>query len=261
MERLYKLVGWVSLASESLSHVRLHLFPMNFLVVLFGGALACGMINTAMEASSKGNMTDAAGYLLVAVLVSPWVFLGALVMCTQYIVFRKERQITLQDVETTADTGEEGMALRITGKFVLDGRHERRFLCIPSALVRTEEGELLGLANADASTEFMGIRVARRAGIWQLQFRPWALHKLELGKQFYGPACLPAVRFDYIEGHDGVEPSRPLTQAEQIDNFESTESVVCAFDSEADRDRFLQMCAVPKPPSGVGGSATGARPR
>jgi hypothetical protein len=112
--------------------------------------------------------------------------------------------------------------LRVSGPFRLDGREELRFVSVPAAFM-DGFSDLLFTANIDASTTFLGIRVASRAGTWRLAVPRLGADTRQLGTQYFGTRARPAVRLRYPH-EDG----------------QGHERVVLSFGSEAERAAFLR---------------------
>jgi hypothetical protein len=116
-----------------------------------------------------------------------------------------------------AASGASALDLRISGRFHL-GEVRRRFLEVPGALARLEEGQLGLLAGVDASERFLGVLTKDLRGIWAIL--PWAKQGLKLreGFLYLGLSRRPALQVEY---HDG--------------RFFRRERMVLSFGDEAQR--------------------------
>ncbi len=85
-----------------------------------------------------------------------------------------------------------------TGTFLLD-KHRKRFISVPTVLGTLDTGELAAFANVDASSNFMGVTYAKRAGIWVMPMPRGSMQGIEEGTLYFGRAALPSVRFQYTE--------------------------------------------------------------
>jgi hypothetical protein len=88
--------------------------------------------------------------------------------------------------------------LGATGIFLLE-KHKQRFMNVPAAIGTLDNGDLALLANVDASSAFMGVTYAQRAGIWVMPMAPGSIGSLQEGTLYYGTKAIPAVRFSYKE--------------------------------------------------------------
>jgi hypothetical protein len=57
-----------------------------------------------------------------------------------------------------------------SGLFMLD-KHKKRFIKVPTIIGTLDTGDVAAFANVDASSNFMGVTYAKRAGIWVLPIR------------------------------------------------------------------------------------------
>jgi hypothetical protein len=73
----------------------------------------------------------------------------------------------------------------------------RRFIEMPAILSPLENGDVAAFANVDASSSFMGMTYANRAGIWALPIARGSLQGVEEGLIYYGTRARPALRFTY----------------------------------------------------------------
>ena len=90
------------------------------------------------------------------------------------------------------DTGE----MYATGTFTLD-KHTCRFIDVPAALTRLDNGDIAAFANVDASSSFMGMKYEDRSGIWTLQIAAGSVDAIQEGVLYYGRSARPALRFTY----------------------------------------------------------------
>jgi hypothetical protein len=85
-----------------------------------------------------------------------------------------------------------------TGTFHLD-KHRKHFITVPTALGTLETGDTAAFANVDASSNFLGVTYAKRAGIWVLPIAQGSVVAIEHGTLYFGRRTLPSVRFEYRE--------------------------------------------------------------
>lgn len=137
----------------------------------------------------------------------------------QYVVFRKVPLLPGAPVGELPDK----IDLRMTGRFVLDGRNGRRFLDVPSVSGPSETGELLFVSNIDASSRFFGITTSNQKGYWVIAVQPGSLQAPEPGVLYLGTAARPALRLRYRPASGGP-----------------VETAVASFGSEVERFAFLQ---------------------
>lgn len=91
--------------------------------------------------------------------------------------------------------GAEAADLRVTGRLWLNERTSGRFVEMPAWATALETGEIAFLSNIDASSSFMGVKTADRAGVWAVVIRPGGLHAIVLGALSFGGEIRPAVQF------------------------------------------------------------------
>ena len=97
-----------------------------------------------------------------------------------------------------ADGGADLTHVGATGTFLLD-KHKQRFMNMPAALSRLDNGDVALFANVDASSNFMGVTYSERAGIWTLPIASGSIENMQEGVLYYGTKAMPAVRFRYKE--------------------------------------------------------------
>ncbi len=116
-----------------------------------------------------------------------------------YVVFEKAGEQSAT-VNIATSVPEQGIDLRVSGRFSLDGKTTKRFLNVPSFIAPLETGEMALLSNIDASTRFMGITTGKQAGIWAIVLAQNGLHGMELGNLYDGTAVRPAIRIRFQAG-------------------------------------------------------------
>jgi hypothetical protein len=88
-----------------------------------------------------------------------------------------------------------------TGTFALEQEGktiEKRFVAMPALLARLDNGSPALFSNIDASSRFMGITTAKRAGVWTLAIETGSVQALQVGYLYWGAARRPALRFSYM---------------------------------------------------------------
>ena len=99
-------------------------------------------------------------------------------------------------VSASAETAGEVYA---TGTFTLD-KHSARFISVPSAVSRLDNGDFAALANVDASSTFMGMKYRDRTGVWMMHMAAGSIEKIQEGVLYFGRRATPAVKFQYRDG-------------------------------------------------------------
>jgi hypothetical protein len=89
-----------------------------------------------------------------------------------------------------------GGSLRATGWFLL-GKHRKHFIDMPAVLGTLDTGELAVFANVDASSDYLGVTYANRAGVWVLPIASGSLQGIDEGTLYFGRRAVPSVRFRY----------------------------------------------------------------
>jgi hypothetical protein len=107
--------------------------------------------------------------------------------------------------EDSGDGGADLTTLGATGTFLFD-KHKQRFMNVPAVIGTLDNGDVALFANVDASSAFMGVTYAQRAGIWTLPIASGSIQNLQDGVLYYGTKVMPAVRFSYKE--PGTNTSR-----------------------------------------------------
>jgi len=92
--------------------------------------------------------------------------------------------------------------VRATGRFAFDEQTAKRFVDVP-ALVSFELGRPVLMSRIDASEQFMGATVVRRAGIWRMLISQGTVKAGQFGFQFFGSSRRNAFRFSYLDQKDG----------------------------------------------------------
>jgi len=90
-------------------------------------------------------------------------------------------------------------------------KHKQRFMNVPAAIGTLDNGDLALLANVDASSAFMGVTYAQRAGIWVLTMAAGSIGSLQEGTLYYGTKAMPAVRFSYKEAGSNASRTAVVT--------------------------------------------------
>ncbi len=142
------------------------------------------------DAETWVGVTAFTGVLLVLFLIT---------FCTKYVVFQRSGMGTPTVAAMPAGLPQQGIDLRVTGRFVLDASNARRFLNMPAGMATLENGELALFSNIDASSKFMGVTTQKRAGLWAILLQQNSLRKMELGRLYVGFKPRPAVRIHYRE--------------------------------------------------------------
>ncbi len=145
---------------------------------------------------------EAPGNLLVW---APLTGLAALLLLAMLVTWQK-RYVVFQGAamagagnEPPIGEREAGIDLRASGPFRLDAKNRKRFLNVPCGLGRLDSGPIALFSNIDASSSFMGVTTAKRAGTWAILLEPEALAQLEPGFQYVGWSRRPALRVHFRE--------------------------------------------------------------
>ena len=106
---------------------------------------------------------------------------------------------------------QETPALFVSGKLHLDDKNRQRFVNVPAAVGTLESGDLAIVSHIDASSRWMGIKTADRAGMWMLAMRPGSMTEVQHGYLYSGLSRRRAVRFCYVSAMDGVSERAVLS--------------------------------------------------
>ena len=136
---------------------------------------------------------DAASWQLGAVLSGGVVLVFGLMLVKRNTIFVPGTAAT-----DAADAGADLTQLGATGTFLLD-KHKQRFMNMPAAISRLDNGDVALFANIDASSNFMGVTYSQRSGLWVLPIASGSIENLQEGVLYYGTKTMPAVRFSYKE--------------------------------------------------------------
>lgn len=98
----------------------------------------------------------------------------------------------------SSDGGVDLTTVGATGTFVLD-KHKQRFINVPAALGKLDNGDVALFSNIDASSNFMGVTYSARAGVWMLPIAAGSLQNMQQGVLYYGTKAMAAIRFEYRE--------------------------------------------------------------
>ena len=98
---------------------------------------------------------------------------------------------------------QETPSLFISGKLHLDEKNRQRFVNVPAAVGTLQSGDIAIVSNIDASSRWMGIKTADRAGVWMMAIRPGSMTEVQHGYLFSGLSRRRAVRFRYVSAMDG----------------------------------------------------------
>jgi hypothetical protein len=136
---------------------------------------------------------DAASWQLGAVLSGGVVLVFGLMLVKRNTIFVPGTPAT-----DAADAAADLTQLGATGTFLLD-KHKQRFMNMPAAISRLDNGDVALFANIDASSNFMGVTYSQRSGLWVLPIASGSIENLQEGVLYYGTKTMPAVRFSYKE--------------------------------------------------------------
>ena len=100
------------------------------------------------------------------------------------VIFRSAGM--LDDVATAASGPVTTFA---TGIFHLE-KHRKHFIAVPMALGTLDTGDAAAFANVDASSIFLGVTYAKRAGIWVLPIAQGSVPAIEHGTLYFGRRAL-----------------------------------------------------------------------
>ena len=106
---------------------------------------------------------------------------------------------------------QETPSLFVSGKLHLDEQNRQRFVNVPAAVGTLESGDLAIVSNIDASSRWMGMKTADRAGMWMLAIRPGSTTDVQHGYVYSGWTRLRAVRFRYVSAMDGANERAVLS--------------------------------------------------
>ena len=140
----------------------------------------------------------------------------------RYVVFERTRSLPPSRAQASAEGA--GIDLRVSGKFTLDGKAQKRFLNVPATITKLETGELALLSNVDASSKFMGVTTTKRAGLWSIIVPTENLQSAELGLHYVGLAVRPAFRITCRQANSG-----------------KTERPILSFSNGAEREKFAVL--------------------
>jgi hypothetical protein len=137
------------------------------------------------------NPGDAGSWQLGAAVTGAVLLLFLVLTIKQNVIFRPAAMLAEISLPPAAEN-----TMFATGMFVLE-KHKKRFINVPTVLGTLDTGDLAAFANVDASSNFMGVTYATRAGIWVLPIACGSLQGIEEGTLYFGRRALPAVRFQY----------------------------------------------------------------
>ena len=140
----------------------------------------------------------------------------------RYVVFERTRRLPPSRAQAPGDGA--GIDFRVSGKFTLDGKAQKRFLNVPATITKLETGELALLSNVDASSNFMGVTTTKRAGLWSIIVPTENLQSAELGLHYVGLAVRPAFRITCRQANSG-----------------KTERPILSFSNGAEREKFAVL--------------------
>lgn len=159
-------------------------FPVNQEYVLEEGSSPTHVVVAGMGAGVLGLL----------------MILFAMAIARKNLVFQRTPHEThSQPDPATAAAPEGGIALRVSGRFVLGEKVSQRFLNVPAAMGPLKTGELAFVSNIDASKKFMGTVTEVRQGFWAVLMRPESILEPELGRLYLGLAALPAFRLFFTD--------------------------------------------------------------
>ena len=151
-----------------------------------------------VEGKQPGN---ASLYATLMTVSGVFLLLFLVTFFSRYVVFQKTRSVSSTGAMMPSNVSlEQGIDLRVTGKFVLDEKNANRFLNVPARLVTLTTGEIGLVSNIDASSRFFGVTTSERKGLWAIILQPGSLSRLETGYLYDGFAARPAFRIRYNDG-------------------------------------------------------------
>jgi hypothetical protein len=179
-----------------------------------GGKLGPVAVNTEY-ALEEGRHPGSAALLSLASLVSGVLLLLSIyTLASGYAVFRPSPRETV--APAAAIDPDEGIDLRVSGRFSLEDQHRRRFLDVGAGLGTLESGDLGFYPNSDASTRFHGVTTVGRAGMWTLHVPRGSFNDPEPGCLYVGLAERPAYRLRW-RGPDGKPTAAILSFATEAE--------------------------------------------
>lgn len=192
---IYRILGWVAWACESMSRSTSSLVPMDIVI-----AVGCGysMWIGWPEASaaivqgvpdSMGNPWVTMGFVMGSTLGLGLIFY---MRVTRYVVFKK--RAALQSIRRGASSPTVDLEVWVTGYFRLSQKR-RHFNVVPCKLKPQGTLGWIVQATIDTSQYFYGALSRKQIGEWELSFDLGDCLRMEEGTVFFGSKVYPAVRF------------------------------------------------------------------
>lgn len=159
--------------------------------------------------------SEAAGFWLIA-FCAPVLALMLFAAAKRHTIFRKSAATAMPTASTSP------IEMRATGTFRLNVNDSERFVEMPVGATLLQSGEVMLLANVDASSSFFGVRTSQREGMWTLVLPHGAMGAIERGEMFFAGERRPAAQIEVGGSTAGKR-----------------QTVVLSFDSFEDRERLL----------------------
>jgi hypothetical protein len=206
-----RIMGYIAGLNASLSRQSVNFIPMNW--GLIGASLV--MAGVLGQIGWRDRDPQAIPYVVPAFLIGVTFLIATLKRNT---FFRPQGAAAPASARLEADL--EQMPLHFTGHLRLHEKEARRFLDVPAAMTRLEDGSLAFVSSIDASTRFSGVVTKSKVGLW-LSIPRFEAPQFECGTLYFGKAPRPALRFSHREGADAK--NKAVT-------------TILSFDSPLDRD-------------------------
>ena len=212
---VFRLLGHVAALDAWLSRIGINFIPVNLGVLAL---LVLGII-TGLRAIDQ-SPASAPGGAIVTMVCSVAVALLLVVHLKRHTIFRAH-PATRTEPPYAVNASHEVIDVRVTAVMRLNEHMSCRFLDVVGQGGMTETGELVVLANIGASTSFMGLRTANRAGWWRLHIPAGSLGPIVRGELSLGGRVRAAAQFRITDRRRG------------------SQQVTLSFGSTVQRERIL----------------------
>ena len=150
---------------------------------------------------------EASSWQLGAALSGGVVLVFALLLMKRNTIF-----VAGATAPESSDDGVDLTTVGVTGTFLLD-KHKQRFMNVPAAVGKLDNGDVALFSNIDASSNFMGVKYSDRAGVWMLPVASGSIQNMQQGVLYYGTKAMPAIRFAYRETGSNTARNVVITTA------------------------------------------------
>jgi hypothetical protein len=213
---VFRLLGHVAALDARLSRVRINFIPVSLgLLGLLVLGIVAGLLAIDQRPASAliGVAVTMACSLAVALLL--------VVHLKRHTIFRAH-PATRTEPPSAVNASHEVIDVRVTAVMSLNEDTACRFLDVVAQGGMLGTGELVFLANVDASTSFMGVGTANRAGWWTLHMPAGSLGPVVRGELSLGGRVRAAAQFDITDRRRG------------------SQQVTLSFGSAVQRERILR---------------------